>query len=238
MIVEDFAHNLESLKARLGHCFADQSRLVEALTHRSYANELPGAGAMDNERLEFLGDAVLSLAISHYLLRGHPDADEGALTQWRSELVNETRLAEVARGLHLGDHLFLGRGEARSGGSDKASLLADSLEALFGAIFLDAGYATAAKVIEQLFGPCLEVAGSTVDGDHKTRLQELLQGRRQPRPHYRLALADGPDHQRHYEVEVLVADQVLGRGAGPSKKRAEQAAASQALLTLENTVDE
>jgi ribonuclease-3 len=235
-VAVDSPHLFDALEARLNYRFVERSRLGMALTHRSYANELPDA--MDNERFEFLGDAVLSLAVSHYLLRVRPDADEGILTQLRSELVNEARLAEVARSLQLGEHLLLGRGEARSGGKDKASLLADSLEALFGAVFLDGGYACAAMVIERLLGPYLDSAANQAEGDHKTRLQELLQGRRAPRPHYRLALASGPDHQRHYEVEVLVADQILGRGTGGSKKRAEQAAAGQALQNLERFIDE
>lgn len=228
-------HNPELLERRLDYRFRNRQHLLEALTHRSYANEAADAGVNDYERLEFLGDAVLSLTISDYLLRVRPSAAEGALTQLRADLVNESRLAGVARTLQLGDHLLLGRGEARSGGSDKDSLLADALEALLGAVFLDGGYAAAAAVVERLFAPCLQLPAGVAEADFKTRLQELLQGSQRSRPLYRLALASGPDHQRHYEVEVLVNDQVLGRGTGASKKRAEQAAACLALQLLEKT---
>jgi len=229
-------NNLELLEERLDYRFTARHYLDEALTHRSFANESIGEGAADNERLEFLGDAVLALSIGDYLLRLWPDATEGTLTQLRAELVNASRLAEVARSLQLGDYLRLGRGEARSGGSDKDNLLADALEALIGAIFLDSGYGSVAAVIERLFAPCLQIPVGAAESDSKTRLQELLQGSQQALPFYRLALTSGPDHQRHYEVEVLVNDQVLGRGTGGSKKRAEQAAASQALQHLEKSV--
>ena len=224
--------DVELLQKKLGYCFVDGSRLIEGLTHRSYANEQPVPQPADNERLEFLGDAVLSLAISDCLLRLHPDASEGVLTQARSELVNATSLAKIAGSLQLGDFLLLGRGELRSGGKSKDNLLADALEAVFGAIFLDGGYPAAAAVIELIFEPYLDLPAGSGEGDAKTRLQELLQGRHQPLPAYRLALVSGPDHQRLYEVEVLVNDQVLGRGVGGSKKRAEQAAAGQALEQL------
>ena len=164
----------------------------------------------------------------------HPDASEGVLTQTRSELVNAASLAKIARGMQLGDFLLLGRGELRSGGKSKDNLLADALEAVFGAIFLDGGYSPAATVIEEIFEPYLELPTGSGEGDAKTRLQELLQGRHQPLPVYRLVLSSGPDHQRLYEVEVLVNDRVLGRGLGGSKKRAEQAAAGQALEQLSN----
>lgn len=236
----DFRHSsLERLETRLGYRFAERDRLTEALTHRSYANEAADPAVVDNERLEFLGDTVLSLAISDCLLRLRPDADEGSLTQLRAELVNAASLARVARTLQLGEVLRLGRGEARSGGSDKDNLLADALEAILGAIFLDGGYQAAAAVIERLFGQALRSpATGSGEADAKTRLQELLQGRRQDRPHYQLVATGGPDHQRHYEVEVLVDGRVLGHGVGGSKKRAEQAAASQALQLLEEFIDE
>lgn len=227
--VTDIAADVDPLEKKLGYRFVDSSHLAEALTHRSYANEQPAPQAADNERLELLGDAVLSLAISACLLRLHPDASEGVLTQARSELVNASSLARVARSMQLGDYLRLGRGELRSGGRTKDNLLADALEAVLGAIFIDGGYAAAAVVIEDLFEPYLDTPAGPGEGDAKTRLQELLQGRQQPLPVYRLVLVSGPDHQRLYEVDVIVNGQVLGRGVGGSKKRAEQAAAGQAL---------
>jgi len=228
----------ELFESKLGYRFADRNRLAAALTHRSYANEAADPAVVDNERLEFLGDTVLSLAISDCLLRLHPDVDEGVLTQLRADLVNATSLAKLARSLQLGGFMRLGRGEVRSGGRDKDNLLADALEAVLGAIFLDGGYQVAAVVIERLFAPALCSPSGTGEADAKTRLQELLQGRRQDRPHYQLVATGGPDHQRHYEVEVLVDGRVLGRGVGGSKKRAEQAAASQALQVLEQAGDE
>ena len=236
--MECSASAIELFENRLGYRFADRDRLAEALTHRSYANEAADPAVADNERLEFLGDTVLALAISDCLLRLRPDADEGSLTQLRADLVNAASLARVARILQIGELLHLGRGEARSGGSDKDNLLADALEAVLGAIFLDGGYQAAAAVIERLFGSELRSPTGSGETDAKTRLQELLQGRRQDRPHYQLVSTGGPDHQRHYEVEVLVEGRVLGRGVGGSKKRAEQAAASKALQLLEESIDE
>lgn len=222
-----------ALEARLGHRFADRTLLVQALTHRSHANESRDPTVVDNERLEFLGDAVLDLVIGQQLFLRDGEANEGELSRQRAELVSEARLAAVARDLELGNCLLLGRGEARSGGRSKESLLANALEALLGAVFLDAGYATARAVTGRIFAPLLAGGPAPAGQDFKSRLQELLQARRQLRPDYRLAAACGPDHQRSYEVEVLVGDEVLGRGAGPTKKRAEQEAACQALVRIE-----
>lgn len=230
--------DFDFFQEKLGYVFKNRSHLLEALTHRSYANEHSTTHMADNERLEFLGDAVLSLAISARLLRQQPEADEGSLTLLRSELVNAESLASLARTLQLGDFLLLGRGEARSGGNARGSLLADALEAVFGAVFTDGGYIQAAAVIEKIFEPYLTTPADLYEGDAKTRLQEWLQGRRQPLPVYHLVFASGPDHQRCYEIEVLVGSQVLGRGTGGSKKRAEQAAARQALQTLEQIDNE
>lgn len=229
----DLTDIFTSFETLLGYRFADRGKLVSALTHRSFANEAADPAVVDNERLEFLGDAVLSLAISDRLLRLHPDVAEGLLTQLRAELVNAVHLAGIARALQLGEFLRLGRGEARSGGGNKDNLLADALEAVLGAVFLDGGYAAAVSVIERLFATALHSSPDACnDLDAKTRLQELLQGRRQERPVYRLVTASGPDHQRCYEVEVVADGRVLGSGSGRSKKRAEQAAANQALQVL------
>jgi len=202
------------------------------LTHRSYANEQRGETSVDNERLEFLGDAVLDLAVGHQLLVDHPHADEGELSRLRAELVSAPSLARMARQLGLGECLLLGRGEDRSGGRNKESLQADGFEAVIGAIFLDAGYVVAAEVVRWLFITYLQFENGAVEQDYKTRLQERLQAQQQ-RPDYQLAAAHGPDHQRHYEVMVTVSGRVLGRGAGSTKKRAEQDAARQALQSLD-----
>jgi ribonuclease-3 len=221
------------LEARLGYRFIDRALLARALTHRSYANESRDPAIVDNERLEFLGDAVLDLIVGHLLFATYAEADEGELSRQRAELVSEPSLARLARELALGECLLLGRGESRSGGSAKESLLANTLEALLGAVFVDAGYAVAEGVARSLFASSLPASASPVGQDHKTRLQEILQARRQ-RPDYLLVAECGPDHQRRYEVEVLVASAVLGRGEGSTKKRAEQDAARQALEFLEH----
>ena len=222
-----------ALEQRIGHRFLDRELLARALTHRSYANESRNPSLGDNERLEFLGDAVLDLIVGYRLYALHAEADEGELSRLRAELVSAPSLARLARELALGDCLLLGRGEARSGGRDKESLQADSLEAVIGAVFLDAGYDAAEAIVCRMFEPFLQAAGAPVGQDYKTRLQELLQARQQQRPEYILAASSGPDHQRHYEVEVLVAGTALGRGAGTTKKRAEQEAARCALERLE-----
>ncbi|MHB8708329.1 MAG: ribonuclease III [Desulfuromonadales bacterium] len=222
-----------ALEQRIGHRFLDRELLARALTHRSYANESRNPSIGDNERLEFLGDAVLDLIVGYRLYAIHTEADEGELSRLRAELVSAPSLARLARELALGDCLLLGRGEDRSGGRDKENLQADSLEAVIGAVFLDAGYGAAEAVVCRMFEPFLQASGAPVGQDYKTRLQELLQARQQQRPEYILAASSGPDHQRHYEVEVLVAGSALGRGAGTTKKRAEQEAARCALERLE-----
>ena len=223
-----------ALEERLGHRFADRALLARAMTHRSYANESRDPAMDDNERLEFLGDAVLDLIVGHQLFATRAGADEGELSRQRAELVSEPSLARLARELTLGDCLLLGRGEARSGGRAKESLLANTLEALLGAVFLDAGYAAVEGVTHHLFASSRHAGVSPAGQDYKTRLQEMLQARRQ-RPEYLLVAACGPDHQRLYEVEVLTAGAVLGRGMGSTKKRAEQDAARQALERLEHS---
>jgi len=222
----------DNLQQRLGHYFADPALLTQALTHRSYANEQRGATSVDNERLEFLGDAVLDLVVGHQLLVDHPRADEGELSRLRAELVSAPSLARMARQLGLGECLLLGRGEDRSGGRNKESLQADGLEAVIGAIFLDAGYVVSAEVVRRLFIRHLLLENGAVEQDYKTRLQERLQAQQQ-RPYYQLVATHGPDHQRHYEVMVSAAGSELGRGAGSTKKRAEQDAARQALQWLD-----
>lgn len=218
------------LQEKIGYRFSNRDLLGEALTHKSYSNEQVAGNAPHNERLEFLGDAVLELAISERAFDAFPDFPEGELTRVRAELVSEASLARVARVLDLGAGLRLGRGEERTGGRDKPSLLADALEALLGAVFCDGGFAAARQVVGRLFGAALDAAARRKLGsDYKTRLQELLQGTRGRAPRYRLVEASGPDHQRSYRVEVLCGEEVLGAGSGRSKKAAEQAAARQAL---------
>lgn len=200
--------------------------LEAALTHSSYASE--HFGSIDNERLEFIGDAVVGLAYSDYLYRTYPEKDEGELALARAGAVCEAALADRARALDLGTYLRLGRGEERSQGRDRDSLLADAFEALVGAIYLGCGWESARFfVISQLAG----IVGSNVK-DHKTRLQELLQASVGELPEYRVRNTSGPDHAKTFTVEVLSEGRVLGCGSGRSKKEAEQGAAEEALARL------
>lgn len=221
---------LSALESRLGFGFTDRARALSALTHRSFLHEhRDWAGIADNERLEFLGDAVLDLAVGMRLMCLYPKANEGALSHMRAEIVDERGLSQVARRLGLGVLLRLGRGEALSGGSDKPSLLADAMEAVFGAVFLEAGIDEVLRLVDLHFAPNFaRVRPGEVGGDYKSRLQELTQGKSKVTPSYRVVSAEGPDHAKTFRVEVEVAGVVLGRGEGASKKAAEQAAARQA----------
>jgi len=229
---------LDVLQERLGHLFADPTLLFEALTHRSALMELSAhVTPMDlpwNERLEFLGDSVLGLCISRRLMQGEYHLAEGELSRIRAALVNEETLAEVARRqLELGTFLVMGKGAVQSGGRSRDSLLADALEALLGAVFQDAGFAEADRVVGRLFGE--RTSGdirALVQTDFKTMLQELTQERLKVTPTYEVLAEFGPDHDKVFEVQVLVAGQELGRGQGASKKRASQEAARRAVEHL------
>jgi ribonuclease-3 len=223
----------QRIEEALGYAFRDRTLLAEAMTHRSYANERPETPP-DNERMEFLGDAVLDLVISQYLMEHLPNSPEGELTRIRADVVALPSLARQAKLLGLGSGLLLGRGEERSGGREKPSLLADTLEAMFGAIFVDAGYDAVKAVILPLFIPLLQHAAADEGQDFKSRLQEVLQASQRPLPVYRLADVTGPAHERIYHIDVLIDDCLHGAGQGRSKKGAEQAAAKAALAFLEN----
>jgi tetrapyrrole methylase family protein/MazG family protein len=221
----DFEHEL-------GHVFQRPELLETALCHSSFAHEHPDRGLEDNERLEFLGDALLGLIISRLLYERFPDASEGDLTRWRSYLVNETSLARVARSIKLGQALLLGAGEDSSGGRDKNSILADALEAVLGAIYLDGGMEAAQSTIKRLFNPFLEEAVRSEAGeDFKTRFQELAQALYKVTPEYHLLEAIGPDHDKTFRVSVTLGGVELAQGTGKSKKEATQNAAR---LALEN----
>lgn len=228
-----------ALAASLGHQFRDPRLLEVALTHRSAAFESAaarkGKSLGDNERMEFLGDAVLSLAVSDALWSRCPEAAEGELTRMRAAVVNETRLAEAAARLGIGDALRLGRGEERTGGRTKASLLANALEAAFAAVYLDAGVERAREVVLALMAPTLDHVVSTVSAqrDEKTVLQELIQARHNVTPRYDVVDTQGPDHDRVWHVEVRAGELLRARGQGRSKKLAEQEAARNALRALD-----
>ncbi len=222
------------LMERIGYVFADYPVFQEALTHKSYSNEHGGMADPHNERLEFLGDAVLDMVISHKIFVAYPDLPEGELTRIRAEVVSETGLAQVGRRLEIGNCLRLGRGELRTGGRDKDSLIANVLEALIGAVYCDGGFEAVQQMILQLFEPFIDRSFQRKSGiDFKTRLQELMQARFGSPPEYRLVHAEGPDHHRHYTIEVRHAGVGFGQGSGKSKKIAAQQAARQALEALE-----
>jgi ribonuclease-3 len=232
------------LQERLGYSFGSTLLLERALTHSSAVPELraaagedaaKSAAVEDNERLEFLGDAVLELLASEYLLSNFPEWTEGQLSKSRAHMVNARSLEAAARRLQLGEHLRLGRGEEKTGGREKPTLLADAFEAVVAAVYLDGGLAPARNLLKRtLFEHALLEDGERMaDSDRKSALQEFLQGRGQPPAEYRLAGESGPDHQKMFQVEVWVGGECLADGLGSTKKEAEQRAASRALSGLE-----
>jgi ribonuclease-3 len=234
----------EQLQERLGYRFRDPTLLVTALTHSSAVPELrsaaesmgdTSAAIQDNERLEFLGDAVLDLLASEYLVSRFPQWSEGQLSRSRAYLVNAQALVEAARRLGIGEFLRLGRGEEKTGGREKAALVADALEAVVAAIFLDSGLDAARDLLKRLlFEHALEGGGEHIaDSDRKSALQEFLQSRGKPPAEYRLAREEGPDHQKLFHIEVWSHGECLASGDGSTKKEAEQKAARAALQRLE-----
>lgn len=229
--MRDFDDVLATVSRALGHDFADLGLLRDALTHRSFANERPRLAPRDNERLEFLGDSVFGLAAAGLLFERFPDAPEGELTRRRADLVCEATLADVAGDLGLGDALRLGRGEKKTGGQEKPRLLASALEACLGAVFVDAGGAAADAVARGLLDGRVapDAPGAR---DFKSRVQQIVQGRRAETPRYRVLDARGPDHARTFRVALVVEGEVLAEGEGRSKVDAEQAAAEVAWRRL------
>jgi ribonuclease-3 len=223
-----------ALEARLGFVLPDRRVALAALTHKSYVNEhREESGLADNERLEFLGDAVIDLAVSHRLMQKFPGAREGELSKMRAAVVDEQGLAQMARALELGVLLRLGRGEELTGGRRKASLLADAMEAVVAAIFVGGGLEPVLALVDRFLGDAFARASAgTLDRDYKTQLQELAQSRLRATPRYRVVRELGPDHSKTFEVETDLRGEVVGRGAGRSKKDAEQAAARGALDVL------
>lgn len=222
---------LAQLERELGYSFSDASLLVRALTHVSYDRE---KGAGHNEVLEFLGDAVLDLAISDLLIRRFPEKSEGDLSKMRAALVNSTVLSEKAALLNFGPLLRLGKGEERSGGRDKVSILAGAFEALLGAVYRDGGYDAARRLVERYFAADIKEK-KLGQQDYKTRLQEISQMLFHAPPSYGLVSESGPDHDKCFVTEIALGGKFLGKGKGKTKKQSEQEAAKQALRELQQT---
>lgn len=226
-----------ALSLRLGVAFADRAAALAALTHKSWVNEHRDEAGGDNERLEFLGDAVIDLAVSHRLMERFPEAREGELSKMRAAVVDEQGLAGLARSLDLGPLLRLGRGEELTGGRRKASLLADAMEAVVAAVYLEGGLPAVLGLVDRFLGDAFaRAAAGTLDRDYKTQLQELAQSRLRAAPRYRVEAEHGPDHAKVFEVALELRGEVLGTGQGRSKKDAEQAAARAALEALQRTL--
>ncbi|MFV0307715.1 MAG: ribonuclease III [Desertimonas sp.] len=219
------------MATRVGHQFSDPSVLARAMAHRSWCAEHPETRS--NERLEFLGDAVLGWVVADLAFHRFPDLSEGSLTGVRKGVVNAAALADAARVLGIGDFLLLGKGEDAAGGRDKASILSDAFEAVIGALYVDGGPEAAARFVEDTIGPAMDAIVGRLDHlDHKSRLQELAARAGLGSPVYR-SEASGPDHEKHFVVWVLLGGEPRGQGAGRSKKVAEQAAAEAAATSLE-----
>jgi ribonuclease III len=224
---------LAELESAINYRFTNRLLLEEAVTHRSFLNEAGANMVRDNERLEFFGDAVIDFFLSRALLDRFPDSREGDLTRIRASVVGEESLGNLARQIKLGRYLRLGRGEEKSGGREKRSILADAYEALLAAVYLDGGIAPAQGIVEAHFGPLLETgAGTSIGRDCKTEFQELAQSLFGTVPRYVHKKPEGPDHARIFTVQAFVGEELLGEGSGRTKKEAEQEAARLGLERL------
>jgi ribonuclease III len=227
------------LEDDLGYHFEDTSLLRQAMHHSSYVNEQNDPTLEDNERLEFLGDAVLDLVITHMLMDCFPESREGDLSRMRATVVNESQLASVAQELKLGEFIMLGKGESQSHGEEKSSILADAFEAVVAAVYLDGGLQAAFDVIANQFSPIIPFVEQKIgEEDSKSQLQELVQGLYKTIPRYRVVGESGPDHDKTFEVRLTIGDFLTTMGSGKSKKIAEQAAASVALEKLQKDANE
>ena len=222
---------IKDLETAIGYRFGNISLLQNALTHSSYANEHWHNSLKSNERLEFLGDSILGMVVAEYLYRNFPDRPEGELTRMRADMVCEKTLAAVAQRIGLGQHLLLGNGEEQGGGRSRDSILADAVESVIAAAFLDGGMSAARQLIEKFI--LVEVPVKKLhNADYKTALQELVQQKKNQTLSYALVGESGPDHDKRFEVEVSLNGRIIGTGSGSSKKRAEQMAAKRALETM------
>ena len=222
---------IKDLENAIGYRFKNIQLLQNALTHSSYANERWHNSLLSNERLEFLGDSVLGMLVAEYLYRNFPDRPEGELTRMRADMVCEQTLAAAANKIGIGSHLLLGHGEEQGGGRSRNSILADAMESVIAACFLDGGIQAALKVVQQFI--LVDVPVTKLHNvDYKTKLQELVQQKKNQVLTYALVGESGPDHDKHFEVEVSLNGKVVGSGSGSSKKRAEQSAAASAMENL------
>ena len=224
--------DIPALEGHLSHTFRDRELLQTALRHKSFVNE-KGAGLHHNERLEFLGDAVLQLAVTHLLMEAGAGFSEGELSLWRSQVVSEASLSQLAAQIELGQFLTLGRGEEQSGGRSKPSLLADAYEAVIGAVYLDTGFEYVLRLLRRLLGSVVERVVHSSAVDFKSALQELLQRRAKSRPRYEVVDARGPDHEKTFTVAVYCSEVLCGTASGRSKREAEQRAAAVAFAHLQ-----
>lgn len=221
---------IAELEKSIGYSFSDKGLLLEAVTHKSYHHENPGEAPTHNERLEFLGDSVLGLAVVEYLFKAGEPRRESTMSKIKSHIVKGKALSEAAREISLGMHLRLGKGEAETGGRDKASILADAMEALIGAVYVDGGYDEARRLVLRLFEDRLDKAMTRGEfHDYKTALQEESQTRFGELPQYRLAGEEGREHDKLFTMEVFIAGRLWGTGTGRSKKEAQSEAAREAL---------
>ena len=224
--------DLNEFQSKIGYTFKNRHLLEQALTHSSYANEKHMKKHSDNERLEFLGDAVLNLVIGHLLMEKHPDLHEGDLSRMRSNLVNETHLAQISRHMLLGPEIKLGKGEDLTNGREKNSILSDVFEALIAAVYLDGGFDVVFGFIRENFSGYIEASDSpAMNLDSKSRLQELSQVHLKAMPRYKVVHESGPDHDKTFKVLLTIND-IESYGTGKSKKSAEQDAAANALDSL------
>ncbi len=224
-------NELNELENGLGYAFTDRALLVNALTHSSYANENRDRGIRDNERLEFLGDSILGFVVAEYLYRHFPGHPEGELTRVRADLVCETNLARQAETIRLGEFLLLGHGEEQGGGRKRASIVSDAMESVIAAAYMDGGFSAAKGIIDRLILRDVSMT-KPHNFDYKTALQELVQRKKDQVLQYELTGESGPDHDKHFAVEVRLNGRTVGCGTGSSKKRAEQAAADDAIARL------
>ena len=228
MVISDY----KTFENKINYQFKDRKYLEEALRHSSYVNEQIKEKLRDNERLEFLGDAVLNLVISHILMVKDPSLNEGDLSQIRAGMVNESQLANLAREIDLGDYILLGKGEIQTNGRNKNSILADAFEAVMAAIYLDGGFRQIFRMIEFHFSPLLDHINLPQSAfDYKSRLQELVQTTQQAVPRYTVVEESGPDHDKTFRVKVMVLN-IEAEGKGKSKKMAEQDAAKNVMMLL------